>query len=110
MVCFFFSSRRWHTRYIGDWSSDVCSSVLAPDQRGYNLSDKPRGVGGYRIDLLAGDVRRLIEACGEERAAVVGHDWGAEIGRASCRARAELLVGAGLNIVEIVVWSVTPIY
>ena len=28
-VCFFFfSSRRRHTRYIGDWSSDVCSSDL----------------------------------------------------------------------------------
>src|SRR5437762_11095287 len=38
--CFFFSSRRRHTRYIGDWSSDVCSSDLAPvgeplDERGY---------------------------------------------------------------------------
>ena len=27
---FFFSSRRRHTRYIGDWSSDVCSSDLSP--------------------------------------------------------------------------------
>src|ERR1017187_9837361 len=29
MVCSFVSSRRRHTRYIGDWSSDVCSSDLA---------------------------------------------------------------------------------
>src|SRR5208337_5272569 len=29
MSFFFFSSRRRHTRYIGDWSSDVCSSDLA---------------------------------------------------------------------------------
>src|SRR5437762_13365544 len=29
MYVFFFSSRRRHTRYIGDWSSDVCSSDLA---------------------------------------------------------------------------------
>src|SRR5437762_11406534 len=28
MLYFFFSSRRRHTRYIGDWSSDVCSSDL----------------------------------------------------------------------------------
>ena len=28
---FFFSSRRRHTRYIGDWSSDVCSSDLVAD-------------------------------------------------------------------------------
>src|SRR5437879_9124012 len=27
-IFFFFSSRRRHTRYIGDWSSDVCSSDL----------------------------------------------------------------------------------
>src|SRR3970040_2381073 len=27
-ICFFFSSRSRHTRYIGDWSSDVCSSDL----------------------------------------------------------------------------------
>src|SRR5437762_10600806 len=30
---FFFSSRRRHTRYIGDWSSDVCSSDLVPAPR-----------------------------------------------------------------------------
>src|SRR5437762_9328667 len=29
MQGFFFSSRRRHTRYIGDWSSDVCSSDLS---------------------------------------------------------------------------------
>src|SRR5436189_6147261 len=28
VIFFFFSSRRRHTRYIGDWSSDVCSSDL----------------------------------------------------------------------------------
>src|SRR5688500_20315952 len=31
-VCFFFSSRRRHTRLQGDWSSDVCSSDLSLDQ------------------------------------------------------------------------------
>src|SRR4051794_264975 len=30
---FFFSSRRRHTRWTGDWSSDVCSSDLDPDER-----------------------------------------------------------------------------
>src|SRR5437762_5611710 len=32
---FFFSSRRRHTRYIGDWSSDVCSSDLTGDYRNF---------------------------------------------------------------------------
>jgi pimeloyl-ACP methyl ester carboxylesterase len=45
--------------------------------RGYNLSDKPPGVRAYRVELLARDVERLILACGDRTAALVGHDWGA---------------------------------
>ena len=51
--------------------------VVAPDMRGYNLSDKPLGVRAYRVELLARDVERLIVACGEGTADVVGHNWGA---------------------------------
>jgi pimeloyl-ACP methyl ester carboxylesterase len=51
--------------------------VVAPDMRGYNLSDKPPGVRAYGVELLARDVERLILACGERTATVVGHDWGA---------------------------------
>jgi epoxide hydrolase 4 len=51
--------------------------VVAPDMRGYNLSDKPHGVQAYRVELLARDVERLIRTCGEGTATVVGHDWGA---------------------------------
>jgi pimeloyl-ACP methyl ester carboxylesterase len=50
--------------------------VVAPDQRGYNLSDKPGGVHNYRLDALTSDVRELIRACEREQAIVVGHDWG----------------------------------
>jgi pimeloyl-ACP methyl ester carboxylesterase len=53
--------------------------VVAPDQRGYGTSDKPAGVAAYAIDELARDVVGLIEACGRERATVVGHDWGAAV-------------------------------
>jgi len=51
--------------------------VVVPDMRGYNFSDKPPGVQAYRVELLARDVERLIVACGERTAVVVGHDWGA---------------------------------
>jgi len=51
----------------------------APDLRGYNLSDKPRGVRNYHLLTLARDVRELIRAAGVERAVVIGHDWGAII-------------------------------
>ena len=50
--------------------------AVAPDMRGYNLSDKPPGVRAYDIEHLTGDVAELIRACDAERAAVVGHDWG----------------------------------
>src|SRR5450755_2449921 len=50
--------------------------VLAPDQRGYNLSDKPAGVAAYALDSLADDVLGLADALGRERLSVVGHDWG----------------------------------
>jgi len=53
--------------------------VVAPDQRGYNLSDRPRGVNAYRIGDLAADVVGLIDALGREKAVVAGHDWGAAV-------------------------------
>ncbi|MBD2766586.1 alpha/beta fold hydrolase [Hymenobacter sp. BT664] len=53
--------------------------VWAPDQRGYNLSDKPRRVRSYAINELALDVLGLIDAAGHPTATVVGHDWGAAV-------------------------------
>ncbi len=53
--------------------------VIAPDQRGYNLSDKPKNIEDYRISILATDVKALIEALGYERVHLVGHDWGAAV-------------------------------
>jgi pimeloyl-ACP methyl ester carboxylesterase len=54
--------------------------VQVPDQRGYNLSDKPRGVSSYNLDRLAEDVVGLIDAAGVAKARVVGHDWGGVVG------------------------------
>ena len=53
--------------------------VWAPDQRGYNLSDKPVGIAAYTLDELAADVIGLIDAAGQEKACIVGHDWGASV-------------------------------
>jgi epoxide hydrolase 4 len=50
--------------------------VIAPDQRGYNLSDKPKGISAYRLDLLAKDVVGLMDGLGYPTTFVVGHDWG----------------------------------
>src|SRR5437773_9512183 len=50
--------------------------VVAIDQRGYNLSDKPKGVENYDIRLLVGDVVAVIKHLGKDKATIVGHDWG----------------------------------
>jgi pimeloyl-ACP methyl ester carboxylesterase len=50
--------------------------VVAIDQRGYNLSDAPRGVEQYDVQRLVGDVVAVIRHLGEEQAIIVGHDWG----------------------------------
>ena len=49
-------------------------TVVAPDLRGYNDSDKPRT--GYDVATLIRDIEGLIKGLGYERATVVGHDWG----------------------------------
>ncbi len=53
--------------------------VWAPDQRGYNLSEKPRGVHQYSLDLLAADVAGLIRQTGQDKVFLAGHDWGAAV-------------------------------
>ena len=50
--------------------------LVIPDQRGYNLSDKPEGLPAYHLDRLAADVIALADAYGFERIRLVGHDWG----------------------------------
>ena len=50
--------------------------VWAPDQRGYNLSEKPQGTAAYRLEIVAADVIGLINAAGQEHTCLVGHDWG----------------------------------
>jgi epoxide hydrolase 4 len=53
--------------------------VIVPDQRGYNLSDKPKGIKNYRIDELVKDTLGLIDSFGYERVNLVGHNWGAGV-------------------------------
>lgn len=53
--------------------------VVAPDQRGYNLSDKPEGIDNYTVDHLRDDVIGIIEHFQKKTAIVIGHDWGGAV-------------------------------
>src|SRR5437762_4731509 len=88
---FFFSSRRRHTRYIGDWSSDVCSSDLTDAAARALLalaSEVPADRQPWRLrDLALSASRRAEAAGGRIRLAVVASTVDEQIGRAPCRER-----------------------
>src|SRR5690625_6825303 len=77
--CFFFSSRRRHTRWPRDWSSDVCSSDLddiramqVPDPALQAMEDRFRSALGERTALQyllvdAASRQELLEQRSEER-------------------------------------------
>ncbi len=80
--------------------------VVAPDMRGYNLSDKPTKISDYEIDKLVDDVTGLIRHFGYEKAAVIGHDWGASIAWALAAKHPEFLWKLGaLQVPPIPVWK-----
>ncbi|PSP55682.1 epoxide hydrolase [Halobacteriales archaeon QS_1_67_19] len=71
--------------------ADAGYRVVAPDMRGYNRSEKPRGVSRYRIQELVADVAGLIEHFDRERAYLVGHDWGGGVAWETASRRPEVV-------------------
>ena len=67
----------WSWRHQLAALPDAGLRAVAPDLRGYGASDKPPQ--GYDAYTLAADVAGLVRALGEQRAVIVGHDWGAAI-------------------------------
>src|SRR5437762_4552373 len=107
MFFFFFSSRRRHTSYIGDWSSDVCSSDLMEGAKALALDAfaERRGLAMLRFDYsgTGSSGGRFEEGTLalwlEEALAVVdqltqGPLVLVEVGRASCRE--SVVVGVGV--------------
>jgi pimeloyl-ACP methyl ester carboxylesterase len=58
--------------------------VIAPDMRGYGLSDAPRGRSAYKADQMVADLAVLLDALNVSCVRLVGHDWGALIGWLFC--------------------------
>lgn len=66
--------------------------VVAPDQRGYNLSGKPSGVEQYRVKHMVADLAALADRLSPGRPFVLaGHDWGASVAYAYAFSRPERL-------------------
>jgi len=66
--------------------------VVAPDLRGYNLSDKPDDVENYRVDVLVEDVRQLADHYRNgKKFILVAHDWGGAVAWAFAIAHPEYL-------------------
>ena len=58
---------------------DAGYRAFAPDLRGYGGSSAPKEVAEYGSDKLTGDLCGLLDHYGYDRAAFVGHDWGAMV-------------------------------
>ena len=53
--------------------------LIMPDLRGFGQSDRPQEVEAYAMDRLVADLFALADACGVDRFALVGHDWGGAV-------------------------------
>ena len=71
--------------YWAAWSAvmwELCGSfhVVAPDQRGFNLSFRPEGVEAYRARHMVRDLAAFADHLSPDRPFILaGHDWGASI-------------------------------
>jgi pimeloyl-ACP methyl ester carboxylesterase len=53
--------------------------AIAPDMRGYGQTEKPKAIDQYTLFHITGDMIGLLDALNIEKAAVIGHDWGAPV-------------------------------
>ncbi|MBR0705503.1 alpha/beta fold hydrolase [Bradyrhizobium liaoningense] len=79
--------------------ADAGFHVVAPDMRGYGQSAAPADVNAYSIFDTVGDVVGLVQALGESKAMVVGHDWGAPVAWHAALFRPDIFTAvAGLSV------------
>lgn len=73
--------------------------AVAPDQRGYGQTDRPREIDKYTQLHLVGDIIGLIDALQEEQSVVAGHDWGAPVAWNAALMRPDRIRGViGLSV------------
>jgi pimeloyl-ACP methyl ester carboxylesterase len=79
LMCHGFPESWYSWRHQMQALAEAGFHAVAPDMRGYGQSDRPTGIDQYSLFHLVGDMVGVLDALKEERAVVVGHDWGAPV-------------------------------
>jgi pimeloyl-ACP methyl ester carboxylesterase len=79
LLCHGFPESWYSWRHQLDALASQGFRAIAPDMRGYGETDRPEAIDQYSIFHLTGDMVGLLDALDIERAAIVGHDWGAPV-------------------------------
>jgi pimeloyl-ACP methyl ester carboxylesterase len=73
--------------------------VVVPDMRGFGRTEGPVDIQQYSIMHLVGDMVSLLRELGAERAAIIGHDWGAPTAWTAAMLRPDLFpVVVGMSV------------
>ena len=76
VLCHGFPELAYSWRHQLPALADAGFHAIAPDQRGYGLTDRPELIEAYDIHHLTGDLVGLLDAMKIEKAVFAGHDWG----------------------------------
>lgn len=76
IFCHGFPELAYSWRYQLPVVAEAGYRTIAPDQRGYGLTDRPREILAYTLEELCADMAGLLDALEIEKAVFVGHDWG----------------------------------
>ena len=93
LLCHGFPETWYSWRHQLQALSEAGYRVVAPDMRGYGGTDRPEQADRYTLLHLVGDMVGLLDALGEKRAVIVGHDWGGPVAWNAARMRPDRFRG-----------------
>jgi pimeloyl-ACP methyl ester carboxylesterase len=97
LMCHGFPESWYSWRHQLKALADAGFRAVAPDMRGYGKTDGPEEIEKYTLFHLVGDMVGVVSALGENKAVIVGHDWGAPVAWHAALFRPDIFRGvAGL--------------
>lgn len=99
LLCHGWPELSYSWRHQIDAIAEAGFHVAAPDMRGFGCSSAPADVNAYSIFDHVGDMVALVAELGANRAAIIGHDWGAPVAWHAALFRPDLFSAvAGLSV------------